>query len=241
MISAAVAALTMTAPTAQAADAYVSMFGGGSFLEKPHMSGVSKTHTTTTLFFTSKQSVDTSFKTGYVLGGNVGVDWGTFRTEVELGFHHNKSASKAHLKTSYSVNGYAFDGTTYSSTSRDATVASDLKLSAWSLMANAWYDFHDILPYGITPYVGGGIGFAQVKISGMLDTIKLHEKDSTVFAWQIGSGVSFPITNSMKLFADYRYFAADSVPLKLSPGFHGGDITTDFDAHTVLFGLRVNL
>ena len=170
MISAAIAALTMTAPAAQAADAYVSMFGGGSLLEKPGLSGASKTHTTT-YFFQSKQSVDTSFKTGYVLGGNVGVDWGTFRTEVELGYRHNKSSSKAHLKTAYQVNVGSFGGYTTWTNSTDKDVAAGLNLSAWSLMANAWYDFHDVLPYGITPYVGGGLGFAQVKISGVLNAV----------------------------------------------------------------------
>lgn len=241
MISAAVAALSMMASSAQAADGYVSLFGGGSFLEKPGFSGTSRTHTTTTLFFTSKQSVDTSFKTGYVLGGNIGVDWGTFRTEFELGYRHNKSSSSARLKTSYSVNGGSFGGSAYSTTSRNDIVAAGLNLSAWSLMANAWYDFHDILPHGITPYVGGGLGFAQVKLSGNLDSIKLNEKDATTFAWQLGAGVSYPVTQSMKLFVDYRYFAADSVHLKLSPGFHGGDVTGDFDGHNVLLGVRFNL
>lgn len=240
MISAAAAALMMTAPS-QAADSYVSLFGGGSFLSKPGLSGTSRTHTTTTLFFTSKQSADTSFKTGYVLGGNFGIDWGTFRTEVELGYRHNSSGKTAHLITSYSVNGYAFDGTTYYAGSRDENVPANLKLSAYSLMANVWYDFHDVLPAGLTPYVGGGLGMTQVKLSGMLDNVALHERNSTVFSWQLGAGISMPITENIKAFVDYRYFAADGAALKLQPGFHGGDVTADFDSHSVLLGIRFNL
>jgi opacity protein-like surface antigen len=221
----------------------VSLFGGGSFLEKPGLSGTSRTHTTTTLFETAKNSVDTSFKTGYVLGGNFGIDWGTFRTEVELGYRHSASRKTAHLKTSYSVNGGSFDGAAYSTRSRDEDVSADLRLSSWSLMANAWYDFHDILPLGITPYVGGGLGVAQVKIAGWLDGTKQNEKNDSVFAWQLGAGFSVPVSDSIKLFADYRYFAADGARLKLGPAplLVGGKVNADFDSHSVLLGLRVNL
>jgi OmpA-OmpF porin, OOP family len=242
MISVATIALSMSVTSAQAASSYVSLFGGGSFLQKPGLSGVSQTHTTTTLFFTSHQSVDTNFKTGFVVGGNWGVDWGTFRTEIELAYRLNKSSKTAHLRTSYSVNGYAFDGTTYSSTSFSGNVPADLSLSAYSLMANVWYDFHSLdLPMGITPYVGVGVGGALVKLEGSLNHIKLNQKDDFVFAWQAGAGLSVPVSDDMKLFLDYRYFAANGAQLKLSPGFHGGDVKADFDSHTVLVGLRLSL
>jgi len=243
MISAAAVALTMSAPSAQAANGYVSLFGGGSFLDKPNFSGTSHTRTTTTLFFDSKTSVDTSFKTGFVFGGNVGVDWGTFRTELELAYRGNNSAKTARLKTHYSVGYYLPPSSTYSTTwsSRDDIVPSKLTLNAYSLMANVWYDFHNILPHGITPYIGGGIGGAQVQISGDLDGHKINEKNDFVFAWQVGAGVSAPITDSLSMFLDYRYFVADNAALKFSPGFNAGDVKADFNDHSVLIGLRINL
>ena len=51
----------------------------------------------------------------------------------------------------------------------------------------------------------------------------LHEKNDTVFAWQLGVGASYPLSDTTKLFLDYRYFAADGANLKLEPGFHGGE------------------
>jgi OmpA-OmpF porin, OOP family len=240
MISVAAAALTMSAPSAQAASSYVSLFGGGSFLDKPGLSGSS--HTFTAPYdFTSKQSVDTSFKTGFVVGGNLGVDWGTFRTEIEMAYRGNKSSKHAHLKTNYHVS-YTSSGVPVSyETGRDATVASKLNLNAYSLMANVWYDFHNLLPHGITPYIGGGLGLAEIQLSGNFDGVKINEKNDTVFAWQLGAGVSAPITNSLTAFLDYRYFDAESAHLKLSPGYHGGDINGDFKDHSVLIGLRINL
>jgi len=244
MISVAGIALTMTATSATAASSYVSLFGGASFLQKPNIAGSSFTHTTTTLMFTSTQSVDTSFKTGFVLGGNWGVDWGTFRTEIELAYRENSSNKTAHLKQHYGAFGYyssIHHTTTFMTTDTDKSVPSNLYLSAYSLMANVWYDFHQFDLGNVTPYIGGGIGGALVKISGDLNSIKLNEKNDFVFAWQAGAGVSVPLTDSLKAFLDYRYFAADAAHLKLSPGFNGGDVEANFDSHTVLIGLRLSL
>jgi opacity protein-like surface antigen len=106
-------------------------------------------------------------------------------------------------------------------------------------MANAWYDFDLGLP--ITPYVGGGIGLAQVKISGDLDGSRLFEKNDSVFAWQVGAGASLPISDTTKLFLDYRYFSAADAHLKLEPGYNGGSISADFNSHSLMLGVRFNL
>ena len=241
MLSTAAIALTMTAPSAHAASSYVSLFGGASILDNPGLKGVVATHSTT-YQFQSTTSVDTKFKTGYVLGGNWGVDWGTFRTELELAFHQNKSGSTAHVTTHYMYGYVGHAGYPYTLASRDVHVPADLTLRAYSLMANAWYDFHDLdLPGGFTPYIGGGVGGAQVQLSGRLDSIKLYEKNQFVFAWQLGAGASVPVTDDLKLYVDYRYFAADGANLKIEPGFHGGGIKADFNSHNVLVGLRLSL
>ncbi len=230
-----------TAPAADAADtahAYASVFGGVSILQNPGLKGSSHTSYYSYLTSLSSQSADTSFKTGFVVGGNFGIDWGNnLRTELELALRQNNSSSHALLKTSYS---YMYSGAgPYTVSKSTSTVPANMNLRAWSLMANAWYDFDVDMPF--TPYVGGGFGMAMVQISGNLNGFNLHKKNDTVFAWQLGAGVSMPITDNIKAFLDYRYFAADSAALKLEPGFHGGDITANFDSHTVLVGLRFNL
>jgi opacity protein-like surface antigen len=238
MISTAAIALTMTATSAQAASTYVSLFGGASMLQKPGLKGVSHTHTTT-YQFQSTQSVDASFKTGFVVGGNWGVDWGTFRTEIELGYHQNKSGATAHVTTNYSYGPVGGAFTTVSSKSDVETT--DLNLHAYSLMANVWYDFHGLnLPSGLTPYVGAGAGGAEIQMSGKVGH-PIYEKNDFVFAWQVGAGVSMPVSEDVKAFIDYRYFAADGAKLVLEPGFHGGGIKADFNSHSVLVGFRVSL
>jgi opacity protein-like surface antigen len=246
MAGAAVASLSLVASsTAEAASMYAGVFGGLSFLQKPKLKGHSHTYTTTTLTFSSAQSVDASFKTGFVVGGNFGVDWGNgLRTELELAARQNDSRSHAHLKTHYTI---GFSTSTTDSTyftqirlsSRDSEVPANLHLRAYSLMANAWYDFDTDM--GFTPYVGGGFGMAQVQINGSLAGQKLHEKNDTTFAWQLGAGIAVPISDSVKATLDYRYFAADAAKLKIEPGFHGGNVNADFDDHSIMVGLRFNL
>jgi opacity protein-like surface antigen len=223
------------------------------------MAGHNYTRTTTSLELQSDQSVDASFKTGFVLGGNAGIEWGSgLRTEVELAFRQNNSKNHVHLRTHYSYGSQGSGGPGYTLDAQDNEVPANLRLRAWSLMANAWYDFDLGLP--ITPYVGGGIGMAMVKISGNLGRTNyagttgedgellprtlsiehLYEKNDTVFAWQLGVGASMPITDTVKLFVDYRYFSANDANLKLAPHFYGGSIVADFNAHTVMAGLRFN-
>ncbi len=203
MASAAIVSLSATMSSAQAAQPYASLFGGASFLQSQTMAGKDHTRTTAEYYTaTSSQSLETSFKTGFVLGGNAGVEWGNgLRTEVELAFRQHTSKRRAHLKTHFhsqyltyvstEEGGYTTIAT--SDHTRNEDVSAKLKLRAWSLMANAWYDFDLGLP--ITPYVGGGIGLAQVKVSGDLDGNRLFEKNDSVFAWQVGVGASVPITD----------------------------------------------
>lgn len=235
------AAATLVGATTSAADAaqgYASIFGGVSLLQNAGLSGHSHTSYYSYLTSLSSQSVDTSFKTGFVVGGNFGVDWQNgIRTELELAMRQNASGSHATLKTSYS---YIYSGYgPYTISSSTGSVPAAFNLRAYSLMANAWYDFDVDMPF--TPYVGGGVGMALVQIDGRLNGFKLHERNDTVFAWQLGVGASIPLTDSIKGFIDYRYFAADDAALKLEPGFHGGDVTANFNSHTVMVGLRFNL
>ena len=237
--AAASLAVVTSSSAANAAEAYASIFGGVNFLQNPGMSGTSHTSYYSYLTFVSSQSVDTSFKTGYVVGGNFGVDWQNgFRTELELALRGNSSKKSATLNTFYGYLYYGSGPYTLASTT-NAVVPASIDLRAYSLMANAWYDFDTGTDF--TPYVGGGVGMALVQISGGLNGFHLIEKNDTVFAWQVGAGVSMPINDTMKVFLDYRYFAADGAKLKIEPGFNGGDINADFDSSSVMVGLRFSL
>ncbi len=230
----------MAAPAAHAATPYASIFGGASFLQKPKLAGTRVTHTTTTAFQT-KASIDTAFKTGYVIGTGWGIDWGSLRTELELAGRENNSGKSAHLVTHYAAGPVAKHSFTTTLANRDATVTSDLALRAYSLMANAWFDFHDMSIGGLTPYVGGGIGGADVQLGGKLNSAKIYDKNQFTFAWQVGAGVNMPLSAHSKLFADYRYFSAHGAQLTIEPGYHGATVGVPFEASSVLVGIRLDL
>jgi opacity protein-like surface antigen len=241
LITTAAAALSLAAPSAYAASSYASLFGGANFLQKPGLNGTAVTHSTT-LAFQSKTSIDTSFKTGYVVGANMGIDWGGLRTELEIAVRENHSSKSAHLVTHYAL-GYvtAANGFPYTSGSRDENVSSDIRMRTYSLMANAWYDFHALKFAGFTPYAGGGVGMALVQIGGQLAGHNLYEKNQTVFSWQAGGGVSTPLTDWAKLFLDFRHFQADHAKLRIEPGFHGGLVHANADGDSVMLGIRFGL
>jgi opacity protein-like surface antigen len=61
--------------------------------------------------------------------------------------------------------------------------------------------------FGITPYVGGGVGVAARGLDGLIDNTFGYAKDTskTSFAWQVGAGLAFNVTPNLELELGYRY------------------------------------
>lgn len=80
----------------------------------------------------------------------------------------------------------------------------DTTVETQSLMLNAYVDIDTGTKF--TPYIGGGIGYAKVKGS-FNEPIYGSEgsMDDNNFAWQIGLGASYAITQNVALDAGYRY------------------------------------
>ncbi|GLI40087.1 outer membrane beta-barrel protein [Geobacter hydrogenophilus] len=158
------------------------------------------------------------FDPGIAVGGTAGYDYGFLRLEGELSYRH--SEIKAVTDTS---DGYRFPGV-------------DGDLGALAVMANAFFDMHNQSP--ITPYVGGGVGFAVLNLSDTTSTDgPLYDKgDDTVFAYQAGAGVEIALNPIMSLDLGYRYFGTSKAT------FDEGAVTVTkfkFESHNALMGLRV--
>jgi opacity protein-like surface antigen len=100
--------------------------------------------------------------------------------------------------------------------------------------------------YGVTPYVGAGVGFARNTMSGLSDTsvISFAGQPSSSsggyasdhsrwnFAWALMAGLSFDVTQNLKLDLGYRYldigkFASGSMHcLNGAGGFNSGGPAT---------------
>jgi opacity protein-like surface antigen len=136
---------------------------------------------------------------GTVGGANIayGVDFSKsniwLRTELEVGISGKSGYSKK-----ITVEGGCQDRV-------------GVKYEKQSFLLNFSYDFHNKTP--VTPYLGFGIGAARIKATAGYSytntrkrTYGLMQRKSKVnFAWQVGAGVSYAITDSLSADLGYRY------------------------------------
>lgn len=127
-------------------------------------------------------------------GGQGAVAWGStlganWRTEIALGYRSQKVSG---VLTTPSQAKFDFDGG---------------KLTAFSVDLNGYYDFPVAGP--VRPYLGAGIGVAQVKIDdGMLDD------KGDALTLQGMAGASFAVSPRVSLFAEGRYQYTGAIKIK---------------------------
>ena len=148
-------------------------------------------------------SIDMEFDPGFAIGGTLGYDFGDTRLETELAYRSNDIDK-------FSGVGGSIDG--------------DGDFSTLSLMINGFYEVENETKF--TPYIGGGIGFANVKLE-LFD----EDDDETVFAYQLGLGIGYEINESVTLDLGYRYFAT------MDPEFED-DVEAEYISHNVLLSIR---
>ena len=160
------------------------------------------------------------FDHGINIGATGGYDFGIIRLEGELSYKHGEISTISDQSGNY----------------RYRTV--DGSLGALAMMFNAFIDMHNTSP--VTPYLGGGIGFATLHLSDTFvpgNTAPIYQNDDdTVFAYQAGAGLEIALNRMLSLDLGYRYFATT----KASFGANR-DIATDlkFESHNAAVGLRV--
>jgi len=107
-------------------------------------------------------------------------------------------------------------------------------LSAASLMANAIFDFRPEQQW--TPYVGAGLGVAQVSanfagVGGAIDG------EETALALQIIGGISYDVTETATIFMDLRYFRVQETDYTLIAPLGTSPASLQFDGYTLGIGL----
>ena len=157
------------------------------------------------------------WKSGAAFEGAVGAKMDMFRAEVAFGYQ------SADLDK-FTVGGGSITG--------DALEAAGVTLSesVFSVMVNAYADFD--IDGGVTPYLMGGVGYANVdlKVDGDLLNGPVSSSNSA-FAWQIGAGVGVKAAENITVDLGYRYFVTADVD--------GGDgVKLNCGASNILLGLR---
>lgn len=195
--------------------AYVSGFAGLSFLRDTTVTTSDLTNINPTI------SDKVEFDPGLSIGGTGGYDFGFLRLEGELSYKY------AEISRITEDTGFRFGNV-------------DGNLGALAMMFNAFFDLHNESP--VTPYWGGGIGFASLYLSNTFGTdtggrvLLYPSDDTTVFAYQAGGGLEIAIHRKLSLDLGYRYFGT-------AKGTFDTDINSNidlkFESHNATMGVRV--
>lgn len=155
-------------------------------------------------------SAEVSYDPGLSLSGLIGHEFGTgFRLEGEVNY---KKADTDKFKSVWMTR----------------NLYSDFR--SLGMMVNAYYDFQPSMVF--TPYVGAGLGFANINMSNAdVNGSRIWNSDSaTAFAYQIGFGGNVMISRRMAFDLGYRYFGTND--------FDIDRVSSNLSSHNILFGLK---
>jgi opacity protein-like surface antigen len=178
------------------------------------------TDTTITYYGNTIANDDVTFDPGVYVGGTGGYDFGFLRLEGELSYRH------ADLDTVFA------DGRRYRNVDGD--------LGAFTGMFNAFFDLQN--PSRVTPYLGGGIGFASLFLSDTdgRDTSGIKplysESDDTVFAYQLGAGMDIAINSRYSMDIGYRYLKTEKAELESDFNFTTNELR--YESHSAMVGFK---
>lgn len=126
-------------------------------------------------------------ETGFAFGVAAGYTFSNnFRVEGELAYQQNNFSTTR----SYTDHQLLFEGT---------------NIHTLAGLINGYYDFKNSSKF--TPYIGAGIG-----VGGIIN--KYTNDLGAAFAYQVGAGVDYSITDKITVGVKYRYTGLDSVELR---------------------------
>lgn len=213
---------TLALGTAFAADKggiYVGVKGGYEYKDHKKSDITDSAAAATNQNATNQKWSDDS---GYTVGGAIGYNFAGMglpvRAEAEYLYHD---------QFKYSAN---------NATSGGSTANFSSKIDIHTLFANFYYDIKTSTAF--TPYVGAGLGVAWInqKIGSSFPGGETGNYDTTNFAWNLGAGVGYSLTDSIVLDLGYRYSNfGDAKKYESSTyTFQAKDLTS----HEALLGLR---
>ena len=120
----------------------------------------------------------------------------------------------------------------------------------WSAMVNAWRDF--TVTDEVDLYLGGGLGgggyryalAGDISLFGSPVIAVASQAQVAAFAWQIGGGGVWNVTDRVAFDIGYRFFSIDQADATLNGSFLGTPLPAvvlpqQYTASELLFGLRI--
>ena len=162
---------------------------------------------------TNPNSLKADFDKGWGANIALGVRLNSnYRAEIEGGYRDNMVRN--------------IDGATSQGSGRNRAI---------TLMVNGLYDFVNTSPF--TPYIGVGIGMADIRYSHvrLSDTTTIQDSNLVPAAQGI-VGVSYKVTNNVSLYTNYQYLVTSRYKLK-SENAVGSD---QYHSNSILVGVTYN-
>lgn len=167
----------------------------------------------------------TEFDNGTAFAGEFGARYGSgFRSGVELVY----SQSEVDTHTGVTLGGGSIDAVDAaaiagSPTALGVTVAEVVadgqgEITNTALFVNGYYDFNQA--GALQPYLGAGIGFADVSVNYQPSGITVIDDSETKLAYQVKAGATWRLEGAWEMFGEYAYRATEDVELtnQLFPG-----------------------
>jgi opacity protein-like surface antigen len=168
-----------------------------------------------------------NFDPGVNIGGTGGYDFGFLRVEGELSYKHGEIRSVDARATNISYGDV------------------DGRIGALAMMGNIFLDLRN--PGPITPYFGGGLGFAALHQSDTYGTdfsaprgnrpLIYPSDDDAVFAYQVGGGLEIALSRMLSLDLSYRYFRTSEATFSSGDNLYENKLR--FESHNAAAGIRV--
>ena len=154
---------------------------------------------------------------GFAIAGQVGYGFGNVRLEGEVGWRQNSLSKFSNFFGDQNVDG---------------------NITALSVFANAYYDFHNDSPW--TPYLGAGFGGLDVSADNIkAGGVAVTNDDQMVPAFQAIAGVQYAVNEQLSLKADYHYVRAiNDAHLTVDPAYGGSYADGRYTAHSVMIGFN---
>ncbi len=182
--------------------------------------------------------IDKSFDSAPTIGAGVGYQVNSFlRFDATLEYRARASFS--------ALDRYAPVGTTAWIAPNEYTARKSEVVG----LVNAYVDLGTW--YGITPFVGAGIGVSHVMIDGFKDTnvatgglAYSESADKTNFAWALYAGLGYQVSPGLALELAYRYIHLGDGQTGNTVTYTGGDAVPDawhlkgIDSHDFKIGMR---
>ncbi len=202
--------------------------------------------------FNDFQVFHKDIKNSALFGLGIGYQWNTWLRFDLTGEYRGRAAFFGHDRYPGGNGTFDIDSNWEDGTFLPGTNEYTADIESWVGLANVYFDLGTY--WCVTPYVGGGIGFASNSVRGMKDVnvpnggvAFASNHTETDFAWAVYGGLAYDVTPGLTLDLSYRYTDLGDARSGNFMAYDGSFVNgapvhiNDITSHDVMLGVRWKL